>query len=260
MKRKLKLSILLILIFSLTHTSAQVIFNPKIDKDSLFEKILQNFPDNVSKKELKEGFLKADKNGKEYLIAALYDNNYSKKDLIKNYENNQKQLLDLKKEYSRLAPKNLIVQVSFYNSDIYIPKKTISIEIYKIKDSYLNDVVLSDKSNLEPISSNHNLIYGTKELSEVLKKVNWNENILKQIEQQLQLSNCYSIRNGNPSLIHFKRTGLGVLSYKIFNKNLTDQEKTENNDGCNFIYYKDNVVLVSDNGEDGARGALCFPE
>lgn len=254
-----KIYLLVIILYATTNVFAQTIFNPKIDRDSLFEKILEKYPDNNSKKELKENFYKANNNGKEYLIAVLYDTNYEKKDLIDNYERNQKNLSNLKKEYSKLVPKNYIVQVTFNNSEILIPKKTISIDIYKIKDGYLNDFILSDKSNIELISSNHNLIYETKKLSEVLEKLKWDEDTLKKIEIKLQLSNCYSIRNGNPSLVQFKQIGFGVLSYKFFNENLTNQEIIENNDGCNFIYYKDNVVLVSDNGQDGARGALCFP-
>lgn len=235
-------------------------FNPNINKDSLFEKILVQYPNNQSKIELKNSFSKSNSEGKEYVLAVMYNSNFTKKDLIENIEKHNEDLIKFKNEYSKLVPKNLIVQTSIITNDLFIPKKVVSIVIYKIKDGYSNNSVLDDKSNIELISSNHNLIYKSEELEKVLAKLNWNEETLNSIESKLNKINSFSIRNGNPTLIQFKRVGLGFLSYKVYDNDLTKQEIIENNDGCNHIFYKNNLVLVSDNGQDGARGALCFPE
>lgn len=239
--------------------NAQTRFNPKIDKDSLFESITKFYPDNDSKVELKKDFYSTNEDGKEYLISVLYESNYDKNSLIQNYEKNKKNFSEMKSFYSKIVPENYIVQVSFNNSKIFIPKNTISIIIYRFKDGFDSETFINDKSNLELISNDFALIYGSKKLSNILKLLNWNEKTLKKIENDLQRLNCLSVRNGNPYLFQYKKVGLGVLSYKIFNKSLTDSEKLENNDGCNSIYYKNNVVLISDNGQDGAKGTLCFP-
>lgn len=235
-------------------------FNPHINKDSLFEKILIQYPDNQSKIELKNLFSKSNSEGKEYILAVMYNSNYTKKDLIENIEKHSEEFIKFKNEYSKLVPKNLIIQTSIVTNDLIIPKKIVSIVIYKIKDGYINNSILNDISNIELVSRNDNLLYKSEELEKVLAKLNWNEETLNLIESNLNKINSFSIRNGNPTLIKFKRVGIGFLSYKVFDNNLTKQEITENNDGCNHIFYKNNLVLVSDNGQDGARGALCFSE
>jgi len=254
------LKVLLIILFFFGVLINGQKFNPNINKDSLFEKILMQYPDNQSKIELKNSFSKSNSEGKEYVLAVMYNSNFTKKDLIENIEKNNEDVIKFKNEYSKLVPKNLIVQTSIITNDLFIPKKVVSIVIYKIKDGYSNNSVLDDKSNIELISSNHNLIYKSEELEKVLAKLNWNEETLNLIESKLNKISSFSIRNGNPTLIQFKRVGLGFLSYKVYDNDLTKQEIIENNDGCNHIFYKNNLVLVSDNGQDGARGALCFPQ
>lgn len=258
MKKFLKFLILLYLFAN--NLNAQSGFDPKIDKDSLFTEIMKDYPLNSTTTELKYGFKNADINAKEYLIAILYDSNYTKDSLINNFNQRKVQFSELKKNYSKLVPKNNIVQVSFYNNKFYIPKKSISITIYKIKEGYLNNNLLNDGSNLELISNNNNLQYGSTELTKILKSLGWSEQSLQKIEKDLERANSFSIRNGNPSLIQYKRSGMAILSYKIFDKNITKQEIIENNDGCNSIYLGENIVLISDSGKDGPKGVLCFPE
>lgn len=235
-------------------------FNPKIDKDSLFESILKTIPENKMKNDLKSSFYNANSEGKEYLLAVLYDSNYTKEDLIENFIKNENKILKFKDEYSKLVPKNLIVHTSISTNKIFIPEKVITIKIYEINNHYTNNRILDDKSNLKLVGNCDQLFYGTEEMENVLNLLQWDENILKSIETKLEEINSFSIRNGDPTLIQFKRIGIGFISYKVFDKNLTDQEIIENNDGCNHLYYKNNIVFVSDNGQDGARGALCFPE
>lgn len=258
MKNILKFVILLLLFANNLH--AQSGFDPKIDKDSLFSEIMKDYPINSLTTELMEGFKSADIIGKEYLIAILYDSNYTKDSLINNYNKREVQFSELKNNYSKLVPKNYVVQIAFYNSKISIPKKAISITIYKIKDGYLNNNLLEDGSNLELISTNNTLQYDSAELTKILKALNWTEKDLQKIEKDLENANSFSIRNGNPTLIQYKRSGMAMLSYKIFDKNLTKQEIIENNDGCNSIYLYENIVLVSDTGKNGPKGVLCFPK
>lgn len=242
------------------NSNAQSSFNPKIDKDSLFQEIMKRYPDDDQKLSLQKGFKSANEDAKDYIIAVLYNSAYTKDSLIANYDKHEIEFSKVKSEYSKLVPKNHIVQVSFYNSEIFLPKQSISIVIYKIKNGYLSDAILEDGSNLELISRNNGLVYGSSELNTILKTLNWDEKILKKIESYLHQTGSYSIRNGEPALFEYKRYGLGVYSYKIFEKQLTAQQILENNDGCNSIYYKKNVVLLSDAGGGGPKGVLCFQE
>lgn len=50
---------------------------------------------------------------------------------------------------------------------------------------------------------------------------------------------------------------MGIFSYVIFDQNLSENKIEDYNDGCTYIFYKDNVVLEY---SGGAIGMQCFPE
>ena len=89
-----------------------------------------------------------------------------------------------------------------------------------------------------------------------MKKIGWNQNTLKFIQKLLTEANCISIKNGKMTNIGFARSGMGKYSYNIFENKLDQKEISEFNDGCTYIYYKDNIVLEYGGG---AIGPQCFP-
>jgi len=48
---------------------------------------------------------------------------------------------------------------------------------------------------------------------------------------------------------------MGKYSYKVFEKQLEIKEKKEYNNSCEYIFYKDNIVLEY---RGGAIGPQCF--
>ena len=94
-------------------------------------------------------------------------------------------------------------------------------------------------------------------LDSALKIINWNKENLFQIKSFLKDANCISIENGEPTTIGFARSGMGKYSFKIFNQNLDDHQIEKYNDGCNYIFYKDNIVLEYGGG---VMGPQCFPD
>jgi len=175
----------------------------------------------------------------------------SKKELIENYELKKKEIQILKAEYFKLVPKNFVVDIEFEpESKILTIPDQISIKIYKIKE-------VNKKDNLEVVSRNWNLKPDSKELLETVKTIGWTFETIKTVKNLLASANCISIENGKVATIGYARSGMGKYSYKLFERTLSKTQEQEYNNGCEYIYYKENIVLEYGGG---AFGPQCFEQ
>ncbi len=256
----MKQSAIIITIFILgLNVNAQVYkFRDNIDKDSLFAVSVQRFPEE-KRVEFKKMYKEGKEEEKEFLLFMISMPNSSKKELINNYNKKKGEISNLKEEYYKLVPDKYFVYIEFEPaSKIFTVPEQITIKIYKIKNDKINidtnEVQIND--NLEVISQNWNLNPDSKELEDIIKSIGWSKQTLSEIKILLNNANCVSIENGSDNTtIGFARSGMGKYSYKIFNNQLTENQKREYNNGCEFIYYKDNVVLEYGGG---AIGPQCF--
>ena len=90
----------------------------------------------------------------------------------------------------------------------------------------------------------------------LLAVIGWTHIDLNILKNKLDEANCISVASGNPTTIGWKRSGMGMFLYDIFDQNLNDSLVEEYNKGCTYIFYKDNVVLEYGGG---AIGPQCFP-
>lgn len=222
-------------------------FNKNIDKDSLLKEILKDLP-----KDKMNEFLKLYKEGsdesKEFLLLMFSMPRSSKNKQIENIDKNKGNIMILKSNYAKLVPDSLIIMIEFNpQNNILNTKENIDIKILRKLEN----------NKTEFIAQKWNLEYNSDELKEILRKIGWENSVLSIIKTLLDRANCISIENGKINTIGFARNGMGKYSYKIFEHELDDNEKKEYNDGCNYIYYKDNVVLEYGGG---AIGSQCFPD
>ena len=248
--------LLIILIFKSHSLYAQekYVFNPKINKDSLYSKLEYMIPDE-QKKEYREMFSKADDGGKEYVLMVMYNGQKGgKKYLIDNFEDHKMQIMKLRNQYEKLNFNNYIVTVSYDNNVLYIPSTHITITIHKIKEGYLNDEIMDRNANLDYIGTYSGTNEKASEIKKALDVLRWNNKVLNEIISLIKDANVISIRNGNPVQIEVHPNFSAIYSYKIYRENLNKQQIIEYNDGCNYIHYKDNIVL-----HNGAPNeVLCF--
>ena len=252
--------LILTLFLSAINLSAQEVkFRENIDKDSLFNASIQKLPI-----EMREDFTKTYKDGneqeKEFLLFMISMPESSKKELIENFENKNTEIQKLKTEYQKLVPENYIVDIEFEpESKVLTTTEEITIKIYKLKNrndkQKENSEVVERNDGLEVISENWNLKPNSEELEKVIKSIGWSNQTLSEIKKLLNDANCISIENGKITTIGFARSGMGKYSYKVFDKPLSKKEKEEYNNGCEYIFYKDNVVLEYGGG---AIGPQCF--
>ena len=251
--RKITLTILLLI--SVYNLKAQdYTFRKNIDKDSLFEVSVKRLPENM-RKEYTNKYKKGNEQSKEFLLFMISMPKSSKKELIENFENKKTEIQNLKNEYFKFVPKNHFVEIEFEaESKILNVPEQITIKIYKT----VNETGKSEgDNNLDLVSKNRNLKPNSKELGEVLKTLNWTNQTLNIIKKLLIEANCISIENGKETKIGFARSGMGLYSYRIFETELTSKQKTEYNNDCEYIYYKENVVLEYGGG---AIGPQCFEQ
>jgi hypothetical protein len=221
--------------------------NPSINKDSLLQEVVKELPKDIKKKILKE-YKKGNSQTKEFLLFTLAMPRSSKSALIENYEMNKTNILELKKYYQSIVPDSFIISVEFNPADKLLnTKESIDLKIFK---------KLSN-GELDGIKQEWNLDRNSTTLNEMMKTVGWNLSILDSIKNQLDKASCVSIENGEISTIGFARSGMGKYFYKVFDINLDTKRQSEFNDGCTYIFYKDNIVLEYGGG---AIGSQCFPD
>ena len=256
-----KTALIIILLISINNLKAQdYTFRKNIDKDSLFDVSVKRLPENMREEYAKE-YKNGNEQSKEFLLFMISMPKSSKKELIENFENKKTELQNLKKEYFKFVPKNYFVEIELEaESKILNVPEQITIKIYKtisVTENQKGNNVVKRNENLELVSKNWNLKPNSKELEEILKTLNWTRQTIIEIKKLLKQANCISIENGKVTTIGFARSGMGLYSYKIFEKELTSKQKTEYNNGCEYIYYKDNIVLEYGGG---AVGPQCFEE
>ncbi|MFZ6666206.1 hypothetical protein [Peijinzhouia sedimentorum] len=161
---------------------------------------------------------------------------YDKNDLIENYEARTDEILDVKNYYKSILPDGAIVLIEFDND------KELGIFHVKADSIY---------------QSNWNLKIKLSKVDSLLTELNWTTKELTTLKEKLDNANCISISGKNPVVIGWQRSGMGKFSYNIFDSDLEKDKIEEYNDGCTYIFYKDNIVLEYGGG---AIGPQCFPE
>lgn len=161
---------------------------------------------------------------------------YNKKDLIENYEARTNEILDVTNYYKSILPDGASMEIEFENDN--------KLRIFHVKS----------ESNYQ---RNWHLKVKTPKVDSLLTKLNWTTNELEILKEKLDKANCISIAGNDPVVIGWKRSGMGMFSYYIFDNNLEKDKIEDYNDGCHYSFYKNNIFLKYD---VGAIGPECFPE
>lgn len=219
---------------------------PEINRDSLIKTLIQEF----SAEEQSE-LLNATDGTIDFILFMGTMPTSSKKELIDNYTAHEPEINRLQDHFKELIPTGLNVDFEIDPPHKYfdIPER-ISLKIFKTgdKENSRDRIIFhSDSYNDVPDS-----------LETGYKILGWNESTLTKIRQLLSDANCISISTGNElATIGFSYSGLGKYAYKLFDQLLSEEQQQKYNDGCFYIYYKDNVVLEYGGG---AIGRQCFEE
>lgn len=157
---------------------------------------------------------------------------YSKKDLMRNYDKHASEINELKRYVRSITPIGDMIDIEFKNSNEF------------------------GRFNLNHLSY-YNIKVNSKQADSLFKKLNWSIPIIRTLKSKLDAANCISVANVDPFIIEWQRSGVGVYSYYVFDRPLNDSLKKAYTNGCNYSFYKNNVVL---NYEGGTTSNLCSEE
>jgi len=189
-----------------------------------------------------------------------------KEDLIANYESKKQEITQLYEYVNEITADDRYFSIEF-ESDKKIEYFFVTvkrIDSLTGHTTYTNIVADGDYNKGD---ANYNLDIKSKNVDNLLDELGWTRNELKTLKQKLDNANCISVESGEcarciygrkigyPMIIGYKRVGLGKYFYNIFSQELSDSLKNQYNDGCRYIFYKDNVVLEYGGG---LLGPQCF--
>ncbi|MEJ5052541.1 hypothetical protein WH221_22130 [Chryseobacterium culicis] len=166
-----------------------------------------------------------------------FDKSYSVSELKEEYSLREVEIADLIKYYNTIKPENYSVDIEFKN------------------DKVLNRLTITTKDSSKIIYQNWDVSSGVLQTKKIRDLVGWEESEVKVLKNKLDKANCISVEDGEPLKIGFKRSGMGMFSFNIFQKANTN--RGEYNDGCQYILV--NRYLALQYG-GGAIGNQCFPD
>ena len=166
----------------------------------------------------------------------VFDKDYSKKDLIENYNLKSKEIIELRNYIKSITPANKSVVIEFDGN-----RRLVNFH-----------VTVNDSADW-----NYDISINSTKTDSLLQKLGWSHETLSTLKNKLDNANCISVESGEPCTIGFQRSRMGMYFYKVFKQVPNDSLKKEYNDGCTYIYYKDNIVLEY---AGGAFGRQCFED
>jgi hypothetical protein len=224
----------------------------EVEKDTLLSKLLNDLPKEMHKEFMKEyNKMTTEERTTMFALFDLFTSmpTSSKKALTQNIDTNYANIIALKTYFKNIVPANYVIFIEFNPPDKML-KMDESIDFWAFcKNKETNDyVVIFQESNIE--------LNSTK-LDSLLHLTTLKRQDLRDLKMYLDKANCISVYNKDAIEIGYARSGMGKYSYLIFDKSLTEEEKDKYNNGCEYIFYKDNIVLEYGGG---AIGSQCFPD
>ena len=190
-------------------------------------------------------------------ILGCVDENLS--DLKINYEDKFKDIKELKEYFEKIVPKKFNVTIRYNSSD------NVNLFVYEPTNISDKNDLLFQQWNMnfedyeEPKDSEYNSEYNgkTKSLNLVKKKLHWTNKTFTELYEKLENVNCIGISSGNPMELEYGSRGMGIMSYLVFDHNLSKAEKEKYSDDCSQLFYKENIVFSF---SSGAIGSFCIPD
>lgn len=165
----------------------------------------------------------------------FFERDYSIDELKTEYNHKEKEINDLIKYFNQIKPKDTNVAIEFKNDKIL--ERLVVVPSDTTKDTYRGWDI-----NVKSLYQ-----------QEFKKELHWNEDQVNELKNRIDKANCISIEDGEPIKIGFKRSGMGMYFFNVFQKKETD--RTLFNDGCTYILV--NYKLALEYG-GGAIGRQCF--
>ena len=169
-----------------------------------------------------------------------FDKDYSVTDLKENFEENKIEIYELKNYFNKIVPKDKFVEIEFEDDNTLTRFGIATIDTTK------ND---SNKA----MFLEWDLETDTPRMDSIIKPLGWTRETLKTIKHKLDNANCIQIESGEPAKIGFKRSGMGMYSFNVFDKPISREARQKYNDSCTYILANEKLVLEYGGGAIGSQ-------
>lgn len=172
-------------------------------------------------------------------IAGVFDADYSITELKEHFELKKTEIYELKRYFKSIVPKDKSVYIEFDD------------------DNTLNRFGFSNLADdrYEGGVAEWDIDTDTKHTDSLIQLLGWDRTTLIKLKEKLDVADCIGISSREPVEINFKRYGMGMYSFIVFDKPMNDSLKAQYNDGCTFIYVNSRLALEY---SGGAIGGQCF--
>lgn len=248
-------SILIIILAITTYPSFSQTDTSQIITDTVLLKLIKDLPKEVQDEFIKDYKKQSPEERKAMaeLTKGLKEvfskmPKSSKRELIQNVDTNYRNIIALKNYFLKIVPISYAVYIEFKPAE-KLMNKDESIDFWAYRRN--------SKTKLETIFQEWSVELKSAKLDNLLKQTTLTRNDLQVLKSYLDKAHCISVSNRDQFEVGFARSGMGKYSYLILDKPLTIAEKKKYNNGCEYIFYKDNIVLEYGGG---AVGSQCFPD
>jgi len=174
----------------------------------------------------------------------VFDKVYSTDDLKASFEDKKIEIYELKRYFNRIVPKNRFVEIEF-SSDHELYRFGI-----KVLDSTAGDIT-------GPMFLEWNLSTETAKMDSLIRPMGWSRATLAELKEKLDNADCIKIESGEPTKIGFKRSGMGMYLFNVFDNPMPDSLKRYYDESCAYMYVGPKLALEYGGG---AVGPQCFGE
>ena len=176
------------------------------------------------------------------VLFGTFDKDYSTSQLVDNYYQKEAEIRKLRHFFNDVVPTKTMVDIEFENDQ----------ELYRleIKNSHPSAGPYYHTRHIE----RHVAVHSAK-LDSIIQPLGWSQQTLQSIKRHLDKANCISIQNGEPTVIGFQRSGMGMYFFNVFDQPIPKESKKIYNDSCRYIMINERLVLEYGSG---AIGSHCF--
>lgn len=173
-----------------------------------------------------------------FAAMGMFDRDYSISELKENYLKRQKEISELRMYFKSVIPPNKYIEIEF-TSDSKISRFGV----------YLDDSISNNDSDF----LDWNLEVGSSKVDSLIQTIGWTRATLTQIKRKLDKANCIGIGGDDPSKINFKRSGMGMYSFVVFDNPIPDSLIPIYNDSSTYILVNRHLVLEYGGGVFGPQ-------
>ena len=163
-----------------------------------------------------------------------FDKDYSVSDLKENFYEKKSEIYEVKNYLNSITSLNNSVHIEFDDSD------RLGIFHVNINGKFEN---------------NWDVEINSSKADSLLNSLGWNKENLMILKSKLDKANCIGVSSGEPCVISFQRSGMGIYSFLVFDDPIPNDQKSSFNDSCSFIMVNDKLVLEF---SGGVLGSQCF--